>query len=366
MISLECIPRFYDWNKTLSYYNYESKQALLTMVVGGNGIGKTYGLRKWLVERHIKYGENFCEICRHASEIPTIAAGWFGKLEHNEEFPRHLFKTEAGVAYIADRYDSDGNEIDKVATEDWEVCGYFVALSQFENAKRSTFVNVRTCVFDEFILDRSKPYCRYMRNEFSLLMKICVAVFREIPGDGVNRRIIMMANAVDMVNPYFVEYGISEQPRYGYTWFNDKNVLLHFVKPWDAEERKEDTLIGTLTSGKNEQEQMFDNVLYGSSSDYVKKKPSDAKFMYGITYNMRKLGFWMDSNSRIYVSDKIPSDGRVFALSTKDNGVDVNMVKRSSNMIKGLCDLYYMGMVYYEKPAFRGMFEDVLSYIGIK
>lgn len=366
-MSLECSKqRFYDWDKTMSYHDGESKRALLTMVVGGNGIGKTYGLRKWLVNRFLKTGETFCEICRHSSEIPTISAGWFGKLEANNEFSDKLFKTEAGIAYVADRFDSDGNELDKVPADGWNICGYFVALSQFENVKRSTFVNVGTCVFDEFILDRSKPNCRYMRNEFSLLMKICVAVFREIPGDGKDRRIVMMANAVDMVNPYFLEYGISEPPRYGFTWFNDKHVLLHYVKPWDAEERKSETVVGLLTSGRVEQQQMFDNVMFGSSSDFVRKKPSDARFCYAIVYNARRFGVWRDQKGRMYITDKIPKDGLTYAISTLDNGVDVVMAKRTSPMLKALCELYYLGMVYYENPALRGGLEQVLSYMGIR
>ena len=366
MKNSDSIQKFYDWDKTLSFYNGVENQALLTMVVGGNGIGKTYGLRKWLVSRFLERGERFCEICRHNNELPSISSGWFGKLEANGEFPDKVFRTEANVAYVADRYDRDGNERTKIPAEDWEVCGYFVALGQFELAKRTTYVNVRNCVFDEFILDRSKPNCRYMRNEFSLLMKICVAVFREVPGDGISRRIIMMANAVDMLNPYFAEYGITKAPRYGYHWYAGKSVLLHYVRPWDSDARKSDTTIGILTSGRDEQAQMFDNVLFGGGSDFVKKKPSDARFMYGIMYEGATFGVWRDQRGNVYLSRKVPVDGSVFALTTRDNGIDVTLARRTEPMLKGLCELYYLGMVFFEDPALRGTFEKVLMYLGIR
>lgn len=356
--------KFYDWNKTLSYYNKKEEQALLTMVVGGNGIGKTYGLRKWLVQRYLDTGETFCEICRHGtSELPSISSGWFDKLEANNEFPNHVFKVEAATAYIANALDDYGNETE---SPDWQVCGYFVALSQFELVKRSTYVNVRTCVFDEFILDRSKPNCRYMRGEYSLLMKICVAVFREIPGDGVARRIIMMANAVDMLNPYFMEQGISSCPEYGFHWYNDKHVLLHYVEPWDSEERKSQTTIGLLTSGRREQEQMFDNVMFGSSMEYIRKKPGSARCLCGLTFEETTFGIWRDGKGNVYVHSKVVKDCPTFALTTKDNSIDYVMARKSEPTLKAVLNLYYAGMVYYETPALRGLFERVLQFMGIR
>ena len=356
--------KFYDWGKTLSYFNRKEKQALLTMVVGGNGIGKTYGLRKWLVKRYLETGETFCEICRHGtSELPSISSGWFDKLEVNNEFPGYVFKVEAAKGYIARGFDDDGEEIEK---PDWKVCGYFVALSQFELVKRTTYVNVRTCIFDEFILDRSKPNCRYMRGEYSLLMKICVAVFREIPGDDIARRIIMMANAVDMVNPYFAECGIQESPSYGFHWYQDKRILLHFVEPWDAEERKTETTIGLLTSGKKEQGQMFDNVLFGSGSEFVKKKPSSARCVFNVVFEDDEFGVWRDDRGNCYLSNKTVQDRPTYALTTKDNKVDYVMARKCEPSLKALCDLFYLGALYYETPALRGRFERVLTYFGIR
>lgn len=356
--------KFYDWGKTLSYYNKKENQALLTMVVGGNGIGKTYGLRKWLVKRFIETGETFCEICRHgSSELPSISSGWFDKLEHNEEFKGYVFKVEACRGYIARGFDDNGEEIEK---PDWQVCGYFVALSQFELVKRTTYVNVRTCVFDEFILDRSKPNCRYMRNEYSLLMKICVAVFREVPGDGIARRIIMMANAVDMVNPYFAECGIDHAPEYGFHWYAGKRILLHFVEPWDAEERKADTTIGLLTSGHKEQEQMFDNVLFGSGNAYIAKKPSNAACIYNVVFQDCRFGVWRNSKAEFFISSKMVDDKVTFALTTSDNSIDYVMARKTEPMLKALCEVFYCGRLYYESPMLRGQFEKVLLYFGIR
>lgn len=356
--------KFYDWNRTLSFFNKEREQALLTMVVGGNGIGKTYGLRKWLVKRYLETGERFCEICRHSSdELPSIAKGWFDKLEALDEFHEHCFKVESLTGYVAKRYDSEGNELE---SPEWEVCGYFVALTQYELAKRTTYVNVRYCVFDEFILDRSKPYTRYLSNEHSLLMKMCVAVFREIPGDGIPRRIIMMANAVDMINPYFQHYGIDRAPSYGYHWYDDKHVLLHYVKPWDAAERKEQTTIGILTSGKAEQAQMFDNVMYGSGTDFIRKKPSSAACSCAITFESATFGVWRDAKGNIYICKKTVKDVPVFALTTKDNAINYTMAKKSEPTLKAIQNLFYMGKVFYESPALRGRFERVMQFMGVR
>lgn len=71
--------KFYDWQKTMSYQTGTNGE--ICIVLGAKDIGKTFGLRLKCVERFIKHGELFCEICRTKEESKMVANGYFDKLQ---------------------------------------------------------------------------------------------------------------------------------------------------------------------------------------------------------------------------------------------------------------------------------------------
>ena len=72
--------KFYDWQKTMSYQTGINGE--ICFVLGAKGIGKTFGLRKICVDRFIKHGELFCEICRTNAERDDVSKGYFDKLQN--------------------------------------------------------------------------------------------------------------------------------------------------------------------------------------------------------------------------------------------------------------------------------------------
>ena len=50
---------FYDYNKVLSY------NAMFNFIIGERGVGKTFGAKKFCINRFLKYGEQFVYIRRY-------------------------------------------------------------------------------------------------------------------------------------------------------------------------------------------------------------------------------------------------------------------------------------------------------------
>ena len=57
---------YWDINKSLSY------NALFNFIVGNRGAGKTYGSKKYVINRFLKYGEQFVYIRRFKDELKKI------------------------------------------------------------------------------------------------------------------------------------------------------------------------------------------------------------------------------------------------------------------------------------------------------
>ena len=150
---------FYDWNDTLAY------DADVTMVVGSRGIGKTYGIRLQAIRDHIKNGYNFVELVRYKSELSGVSSGYFDRITSNNEFPDKIFQTANNMAFIADKPEGDEKP-------NWELCGYFLALSQHQQIKKRTFDKVKRIIFDEAILDKTDRYHHYLPREFSVVANV--------------------------------------------------------------------------------------------------------------------------------------------------------------------------------------------------
>lgn len=367
--------KYYNWQKTFSY------NATLNMVITARGRGKTYGIRKQCVSDYLKNGKRFAEIVRYNKNISETADGYFTKLEHNNEFPDHIFKVIGDKGYIAKKpleipildketgeelYDDEGNLITKSEKPKWELLCYFVSLNGQQNAKKKTFVNIGRIIFDEFILEKNS-FPGYLPREYKKFVNLIDTLAREVLGETEPVKIYMLSNACDIVNPYFQEYGIYDEPEAGYRWLVKGDVLLHFENDPVYSEEKLQTVAGRLSRGHNSD--MVNNVFSNAGDQYIAKKPKDAKFAYGFVYRGEEFGVWISwREGYYYINDKIPNGTNidVFSLSTSDNAPNYLMARRNEPRLRKLIDLFYNGLVRYSTPSIREQFFKVTSLFGVR
>ena len=330
-------------------------------MIGGKGIGKTFGLRKALIERHLKHGYCFAEFSRTIEESKNVARGYFDKLKQEGLFKGYVFKTEKAVGYIA-REPREGE------APDWSVICYFVALTNFQQEKKRTFNNVKAVIHDEFIIDSRDQYRRYLPGEFSIFANLLDTVFRQQPGDDAPYRVFMMANAVDFTCPYLRDLGMNMLPDYGYHWYNSKHTIVHYVPPMDAELRKSHTLVGRMLAGHEESRIIFDNEFAVPDSGDIAEKPHNARFAFGLVFMGTRYGVWSDiKGGYYYITEYIPANSKnVYALTKKDMTINYRAVSTASELLKSIHGMYYIGGLRYESAAVRESFFKVLALCGIK
>lgn len=354
---------YYDWNKTLTY------NAQINMIISMRGYGKTYGLRKQCVKDFIKDGSKFMEIVRYKELLKgesAIQYGYFDKLILNNEFPGYMFKINGTNGYIAEVPEKDKKPV-------WKHMCYFVALSAMQQAKQRTFVNVKRIIFDEFIIDKRTGH-RYLSGEFNLFANLIDSAAREEVNEdgtamGTKVHAYLLGNACDLTNPYFVRWGINQQPKEGYSWYSGKLVLLHYAKDASYQAGKRDTLVGRLVSGTSEESIIVDNEFKFGDDYNISKKSSGAKFEYGIIYNSQRFGIWADNNKGyIYVTKNFPEgSGRpILALTREDNTANYIQIRRGEKTLKMLMDMYYADVLRFENIGLRDRFLDAMDMFGIR
>lgn len=350
-------PRFYNWNETLAY------DADVTMVVGSRGIGKTYGLRLQFVRDYIKHGYRFVELVRYKNELPGVTAGYFDRIESNQEFKGKVFSTNNNMAFIADKPE-EGEK------PNWELCGYFLALSQAQQIKKRTFDNVKRIGFDEAILDKTDRFHHYLPREYTILANIVDTVSRErADTECISPRLYLLGNALDVMNPYFIQYNIGI-PKRGYSWHKNKTMLLHYAQDAEYSKAKStDTVAGRMLAGTEEGNIANQNTFAKLNRDFIMQKTKHAKFTFGVVYNGTNFGVWTDwQNGYYFVTSKIPNNTErpVFTLTLDDNRFNYIAARRAETMLQGFTEMHYAGCIRYESIPIREKFKEILNIFGVR
>ena len=354
-ISRDSFP-YYDWERTLSF------NAPITLVVGERGRGKTYGIRKKAIKICIEQNRTYVELVRYQNDIDGesgIANGYFDKLQEKGEFPGYRFKVEKNRAYWSEA-DSD----------EWHLLIYFLAMTKHQQYKTNTFANVRFIIFDEFIIERVDRFHTYLKGEFYILSSMINTILRQdrFDSERPNCNVILMGNALDMVNPYFVNMGLERMPNYGYHWYHDKLYLLHYVEPDEyTDAMLDNTIAGRMIKGTSAEASTFRNVFDQNDDRFIARKSSDAVYEFGFEYDGARFGVWMDYESGYaYITGKVISDRLNFALTDSERKISQIQIKRSNPYMQNLLQLYELGYCRFDSPKIRECFINAMRLFGLR
>ena len=353
------------WDKEKYYYwpdifdRQTGTNGEIAIITGGKGIGKTFGLRLQCVYDFLKDKTPFVELCRTKVECQAVSLGYFDKLQNDGFYTEYTFKTDSKAGYI------------NVGSEDspqWELVCYFVALSNFQQEKKRTFVKPRRIIFDECIIDTKDRYHRYLPDEFLIFANLLDTISRQQPNDNYRYNVYLLGNAVDLSSPYFQHLGINKPPEYGFKWYKNKTVLHHHAPPINAQDRKTNTLVGRLLSGDAEARIIFDNEFADVSAGEVASKTPNATYQYSIKYNGFTFALWVDWKTGLfYINEQLPNNApNVYTITKSDGSIDHRTLRKTDSLIKILNDAFYIGSLRYESPALRVAFHGVLSFLGVR
>lgn len=365
--------RYYNWGKTRSYYNRKMRQAEITAVIGGKGIGKTFGARKQAIEDYISKGERFCELCRYANQMEDIEGEYVEKLQYKGFFTEYVFKTEKSCLFIAKKpetywVETKSGESKEVADKpEWELCGYFAAMTQYITLKQRTFVNVCTIIVDEFILERESQYTRYLKNEYTIFRRCCSSIWREEKNDPRRLRCILIGNAVDFLNPYFAAWNITSVPKTGYSWHLGKTLLVDMVDMDTVDIGSEDTLVYRMgLADELDNAMAYGNEFKNYETEFLADKTSESNFFCELVYRGERYGIWKDSRY-YYVNTKIPSDThKVLNFHIEDSSLTSTVFILTSTFPNLMRYAYFGHCLRYSNAAVKDQFFKFLKEMGIR
>lgn len=329
---------YYDGTKLLSLTDINGNRPEIYMCTTNRTGGKTTYFGRLVVNRFLDKREKFGLLYRYNYELDDCAEKFFkdiGELFFNG----YTMTSKKRAKGIYHELYLNG-----------EPCGYAVSINSADQIKKNShfFSDVKRLIFDEF-QSESNTYCP---NEIKKFISVHTSMAR---GQGEQNRylpVYMLSNPVSIINPYYVELGISSR-------LTDETRFLRgdgFVLEQGFVESAADA---QKSSGFNKAFSRNSYVAYSSESVYlndnkafVDRPQGVGRYMATLKYNGQTYGIREFAEAGvIYCDDRADETFPLkITVTTDDHELNYVMLKRN--------DLFLFNLRYYfERGCFR--FKDL-------
>lgn len=191
--------------KFYSLSNILQKHADYNIIFGERSNGKTYAVLEYALKRYVETGEQFAYVRRWREDLRgKRAESLFSNHVANGLIERLTDGKFNEVFYLGGKWFlSFYNDETKKRVPDNKPFGFGFCLSEQEHEKSSSYPDVTTIVFDEFLTRRY-----YLPDEFMLYMNLLSTIIRQRD----NVKVFMLGNTVNKFCPYFTEMGLKQVP----------------------------------------------------------------------------------------------------------------------------------------------------------
>lgn len=325
---------YYSYNKVMTY------NSMLNFIIGERGVGKTYGLTKFLIKRFLKKGKKFAYVRRYKTELKSAVPKFFEKMIENNEFPNHEFSYSAGCFYIDD-----------------EICGYYMPLSNSMILKGNNFNDVDIILFDEFIIEKGTYH--YLKNEVDVVLNLCETISRLR-----DFKMFFLGNAISIANPYFSYFNLSLPYKSDIKTFKNGLILINYIKNEKYREIKRRSKFGQLVKGTPYEKHAIDNEFFRDSKSFVEKMHNSCKHIFVIVLNGQKYGCYYDSKTeKMYISNKYDVYCPIeLALSVDDHNEETYLTRSKTSVYYSiLIESYKNGLLRFETQKIKSNFQYLLE-----
>lgn len=187
-----------DW---YSYDTIDKLKCQYNIIIGERSNGKTYGALKKVLKNYLKGGKKGAYIRRYKEDYRGKRGdALFESLEKDGTIRELTEGKYDGVKYQSGRWylsKFDDKTQKKICGDDPFCYGF--AISDMEHDKSTSYPDVTTIIFDEFL---TRGY--YLQNEFVLFMNTLSTIIRHRN----DVTVYMLGNTVNKFAPYFIEMGL--------------------------------------------------------------------------------------------------------------------------------------------------------------
>lgn len=326
--------QYYDGTKLLSLMDINGNKPEIYMCTTNRTGGKTTYFSRLLVNKYIQNKEKFCLIYRFNYELDNVSEKFFKDI-NSLFFPEYEMTSKRQASGIF--HELFLNDIS---------CGYAVSLNSADQIKKYShlFSDVARMLFDEF-QSETNHYCN---NEIEKLLSIHTSIAR---GQGKHVRYVpvyMIGNPVSIINPYYVELGISSRLKTDTKFLRGDGFVLEQGYIDTASKAQKESGFNRAFAKNKYANYSSEAVYLNDNLAFVESVSGKSKYICTIKYNDCNYGIREYSEQGILYCDDRPdmSFQTRITTTTADHGVNYVMLQRHDMYIANL-------RLLFEKGCFR-------------
>ena len=333
------------------YYNYDklySYNGVYNFLVGGRGLGKTYGAKKKAIKAAIEKDDEFIYLRRYKSELIASKNTFFADIKH--EFPLWEFKTNGSVALGTKDLNLSPKE------KQWKILGYFVSLSTAQTQKSVAFPKVKLIIFDEFIIETGLIH--YLRNEATIFTNFYSTVDRYTD----KTKVLFLANSVSIMNPYFIEYEIRPDQESEFYTSHKGFIVCHFPSSKDFQKSVYNTIFGKFIQDTEYSRYAVANQFTDNHNALLGDKDPKMRYVFTVECQSNTFSVWQNYDTDNYfVQTKRPKVEFLLTLVPSKHASDKILITYNDRVLQSLRTAFRQARVTFDKPGTRNTFAEIFK-----
>lgn len=329
---------YYDGTKLLSMSDINGNKPEIFMCTTNRTGGKTTYFGRLVVNRFRDKHEKFGLLYRYNYELDDCADKFFRDI--GQLFFRGMEMTSKRRA----------KGIYHELFLNGESCGYAVSINSADQIKKNShfFSDVKRLIFDEF-QSESNTYCP---NEIKKFLSIHTSMAR---GQGEQARylpVYMLSNPVSIINPYYVEMGISSRLTDSTRFLRGDGFVLEQGYVDSAADAQKSSGFNRAFANNAYVAYAAESVYLNDNKAFVERPEGVGRYMATLKYNGANYGIreYADAGV-IYCDDRADETFPLrVTVTTDDHAMNYVMLKRNDMFLSNL-------RYYFERGCFR--FKDL-------
>ena len=332
--------KYYDGTKLLSLMDLNGNKPEIYICTTNRSAGKTTYFARLCVNKFLQKDEKFCLIYRYNYELDSVADKFFKDI-NGLFFPDYSMKSERkanGIYHELFLY-KNGSDVGVP-------CGYAISLNSADQLKRFSHLlsDVERMFFDKF-QSETNHYCS---NEIQKLISIHTSIAR---GQGKQIRyvpIYLCGNPVSLLNPYYIELGISNRLKSNTKYLKGDGFVLEQGFNESASENQKLSPFNRAFAANKYVAYAAENIYLNDANAFIEKPEGTGRYICTLKCDGKEYGVreYTDQGF-IYCDDRPDKTFRIkLAVTTNDHNVNYVMFKNNQMF-------FFQMKQYFEKGCFR-------------
>lgn len=342
--------KYYDGTKLLSMLDINGNKPEIYMCTTNRTGGKTTYFGRLCINRFLDKGEKFGLLYRYNYELDDIVDKFYKDLG-SLFFPTYTMQSKRRAK----------GTFQELFLND-KSCGYALSLNNADQIKKYShlFSDIQRMIFDEF-QSETNHYCD---NETKKFISIHTSIAR---GQGEQVRYVpvyMLSNPVSIINPYYVEMGISGRLKDDTKFLRGDGFVLEQGYIESASIEQKNSGFNRAFSKNSYTAYSSECVYLNDNKAFVEKPAGKSKYLCTLRYKGSDFALREYTESGlIYCDDKADSSFLTrISVTTDDHNINYVMLKRNDFFLSNLRYFFEHGCFRFKDMRCKEAVLSALSY----